>query len=60
MQHMLPTHWCNAIIDEDTGTPLEYWQLLKQTKDRDVWVTSFANELGQLVGIQDGEGTNTI
>ena len=34
---------------------------MKQDKYREVWVTSFANELGRLAqGIHDVKGTNTI
>ena len=34
---------------------------MKQDKYREVWVTSFANELGRLAqGIRDVKGTNTI
>ena len=52
---------CNAIIDETMGTPLEYQHLVKPDTYREVWVTSFANELGHLTqGIHDVKGTNTI
>ena len=52
---------CHAIIDEATETPLEYRQLIKWEKYQDVWVISFANELGHLgQGIRDVKGTNTI
>ena len=54
-------HVCNAIIDKDTRTPLEYRQLIKRTKYKDIWATSFASKLGQLAqGIQDVEGTGHI
>ena len=52
---------CNAIIDKTMGTLLEYRQLIKQEKYKDVWVNSFANESGRLAqGIRDVNGTNTI
>ena len=52
---------CHAIIDETMGTRLEYQHLIKRDKYREMWVTSFANEVGCLVqGICDVKGTNTI
>jgi len=48
-------------VDEETGKSLEYRHLMKMEKYRDVWATSFANELGRLAqGIRDVKGTNAI
>ena len=50
-----------AILDEETGKTLEFRQLIKLDKYRDIWMHSFANELGRLAqGIRDIRGTNTI
>jgi hypothetical protein len=40
--------WANAIIDSETGESMEYRQLIKHDKYREVWKRSFANELGRL------------
>ena len=64
----LPTHanfptenYACAVLDEDTGETLEFRQLIKLDKYRDIWMHSFANELGRLSqGIRDIPGTNTI
>lgn len=52
----------SAIVDEDTGESLEYCNLIKQEKYSDIWMKSFANELGWLAqGLRSRvEGTNTI
>ena len=50
-----------AVIDEDTGKALEYRDLIKKDKYRDIWSTSLANEIGRLAqGIRNVKGTNTI
>ena len=53
--------WANAIIDPDTGAAMEYRHLIKDPTHRDIWVRSFANELGRLAqGVGGREtGTNT-
>ena len=53
--------FCGVIIDEDTGESLEYRDLIKLPKYREVWMKSFANEIGRLAqGIRDIKGTNTM
>ena len=53
--------FAGAIIDSDTGKSLEYRDLIKHDKYRDIWEKSYANELGRLAqGIRDIPGTNTI
>ena len=48
-------------IDETTGKSLEYRDLIKDPKLREIWAKSFANELGRLAqGIRDIIGTDTI
>ena len=50
-----------AILDDETGKPLELRHLIKLNKYRTIWVKSFANEIGRLVqGICDIDGTDTI
>ena len=50
-----------AIIDNETGKSLEFCHLIKMGKYRDIWMKSFANELGCLAQrIHDVPGTNTI
>ena len=50
-----------AITDESTRQMLEYRHLTKMTKYKDIWNTSFANELGHLAqGIRDIKGMDTI
>ena len=50
-----------AILDEETGRTLEFRQLIKLDKYRDIWMHSFVNELGRLAqGIHDIPGTDTI
>jgi len=51
------------IVHPKTGAALEYRHLIKDTNLRDVWINSFANELGRLVQGRKRtnlEGTNTI
>ena len=50
-----------AILDEETGRSLEFRHLIKSDKYRDIWMHSFANELGRLAqGVRDIPGTDTI
>ena len=54
-------HFAFAVIDEETGKPLEYKDLMKLDQYKRIWSTSFANELGRLTqGIRDIPGTNTM
>ncbi|KAL7529463.1 LOW QUALITY PROTEIN: hypothetical protein ACHAXR_002974, partial [Thalassiosira sp. AJA248-18] len=54
-------HFAYAILDEETGRSLEFRQLIKLDKYRDIWMRGFANELGRLAqGIRDIPGTDTI
>jgi hypothetical protein len=54
-------HIAFAVIDEETGKALEYKDLIKLDKYKDVWSKSYANELGRLTqGIRDIPGTNTM
>ena len=49
-----------AVVDESTGKSLEFRHLIKMDKYRDVWMHSFANELGRLAqGIRNIKGTDT-
>jgi hypothetical protein len=49
-------------MDEETGEMLEYRQLIKRPKYRDVWSKAFGKEIGRLAQGQKGvvEGTNCI
>lgn len=44
------------------GDMLEYWQLIKRPKFRDVWSKAFGKEIGRLAQGQKGivEGTDAI
>jgi hypothetical protein len=54
------TFFISAIIDKETGNTLKYCQLIKIPKYQDIWMRSFANELGQLFqGIREHKGTDT-
>ena len=54
-------HVANAVINPDTGLPMEYRELLQHPKTRDDWLISSANEFGRLAqGIRDIPGTDTI
>ena len=54
-------NYAHAILDEETGKALEFRHLIKLDKYRNVWMKSFANELGRLAqGIRDIPGTDTI
>jgi hypothetical protein len=51
----------SAVINEPTGDSLEYRQLIKHPKYKEIWSKSYANELGRLTnGIRDKPGTNTM
>ena len=51
----------SAVIDNDTGNSLEYRQLIKHPKYKEMWTRSYANELGRLTnGIRDIPGTKTM
>ena len=61
--HITPdnNHIALSVIDEDTGQPLEYKDLMKSKKYKNVWAKSYANELGRLnQGIRNIPGTNTM
>jgi hypothetical protein len=62
MQENFPTeNFACAILDEETGRSLEFRHLIKLDKYRDIWMHSFANELGRLAqGIRNIPGTDTI
>jgi len=58
-----PTERIQLIHDADTGEYLNYRQLMRSTKHREIWSKSAANEFGRLAqGLKDGrvKGTNTI
>ena len=40
------------VLDQDTGQTLEHRQLRRHPKYKDVWDTSYADELGRLRGQQ--------
>ncbi len=52
----------NPVLDWDTGKLLEYRQLLRDPKHKEIWTKAGANELGRLAQGVGGriEGTNTI
>ena len=41
-------YFAGAIIDEETSQALEYRDLIKHPKHKNIWLTSLANELGRL------------
>ena len=47
-QHDYLTNMSHAIIDDDTGKELNYFQLSKHTKHQQICKQSFTNELGRL------------
>ena len=51
-----------SVLDEATGKSLEYRHLIKIPESKELWIKSFANELGRLAqGVVDREkGTDTI
>jgi hypothetical protein len=54
-------HIAFAVIDETTGKALEYKDLINIQEHKELWTTSYANELGRLTqGIRDIPGTNTM
>jgi len=66
-QHLQMKEWAfdyyfaGAIIDEETGKAMEYRDLIKSEKTREIWTKSLANELGRLTkGIRDIPGTETM
>eukprot|EP00804_Cyclotella_cryptica_P012986 CCRYP_002317-RA/>CCRYP_002317-RA protein AED:0.32 eAED:0.30 QI:0/0/0/1/1/1/3/0/854 len=51
----------SAVIDNETGDSLEYRHLIKHPKYKEVWMRSYANELGRPTnGIRDIPGTKTM
>ena len=54
--------FANAVMDDKTGDMLEYRQLIKGAKYRDMWSKAFEKEIGRLAQGQKGvvEGTNSI
>ena len=53
--------FARAIINDETGKSLEFRHLIKMDKYFDIWMKSFANELGCLAqGIHDVPSNNTI
>ena len=53
--------FAGSVIDEDTGESMEYRDLIKKIRKREVWNNSFEKEIGRLAqGICDVKGTNTI
>ena len=40
--------WAQAVLDDDTGDLLEYRQLIKNPKYKEVWSNSFAKEIRRL------------
>ena len=60
-KHFPSENFACAILDEETGKSLEFRHLIKLDKYREIWMTSFANELGRLAqGIRNIPGTDTI
>lgn len=57
-----PKNTINAVIDESSGTPMEYKNLINTPNKSTLWIKSFCNELGRLAqGFdKDIEGTNTL
>ena len=58
----VPLEMLNAVLNEETGEIMEYRQLMKSTKYRNLYKNSYSKELGRLTqGIPDVvKGTNTI
>jgi hypothetical protein len=65
-QPNLENHFANSIINMATGKTCEYWHLVNSSiigHIKDVWETSFVNELSRLaqgVGTIMLDGSNTI
>eukprot|EP00804_Cyclotella_cryptica_P026161 CCRYP_013042-RA/>CCRYP_013042-RA protein AED:0.34 eAED:0.28 QI:0/0/0/1/0/0/5/0/633 len=54
-------HIAFAVVDEEIGQALEYGDLIKMDKHKEIWSKSYANELGRLTqGIRDLPGTNMM
>eukprot|EP00957_Ditylum_brightwellii_P183661 13989633-Ditylum_brightwellii.AAC.1 len=67
IQHLLHTEhasdqiFAGAVIDPDTGKMLEYRDLIRHEKYKEVWIRAFTKELDQLAQGKCGyNGTNTI
>ena len=60
--HCFPLEMLNAVLNEETGETMEYQQLMKSPKYRNLYNNSYSKELGRLAqGIPDVvKGTNTI
>ena len=52
----------NSVLDFDTGKLLEYRQLLRDPKQKEIWTKAGANEFGRIAQGVGGriDGTNTI
>ena len=60
-QIYVPPNYAYAIVDPESGKELEYRDLIKLEKYKDVWSASFTRELHQLAqGTEEINGTNTI
>ncbi len=60
LSKLAANHFIGTIIDEETGTVLEYRHLFKNPAPKTVWKTSFSNKIGCLFqGIRELKGTNT-
>ena len=46
------------VLDHETGLTLEHRQLQRHPKYKDIWATSYANELRRLC--QEGVGTSPV
>jgi hypothetical protein len=57
-----PKHTANSVINEDTGTSLEYRHLINDTSTFTIWNEAAANEFGRLAqGVGNRiDGSNTI
>ena len=55
-------HEALAVMDRDTGKMMNYRQLIRNPKYKEVWAKSSANEFGRLANGVGGrlKGTNTI
>ena len=59
------TEMANAVLDGDSGKLLEYRPLMKYPKYKEVWGTSFGNEVGRFAQGMPGrvspkKATNTL
>ena len=54
--------FAGAMLDNETGEPMEYCHLIKNLKYKQTWSHSYKNELGKLAqGMPDQvEGTTTM